>query len=76
MAIKPGALLEAITASGEHVRMRATRSPVRGRDFPVVWVCTEDEYEQAGRDPRRIQGIPWPLDAVQEISEQVSTTTG
>lgn len=68
MAIETGSQVEVVTASGATVRMRALGAPTRGRDFPVVWVCTEDEYEkvQAGE----IEGIPWPLDAVQEIAPQ------
>ncbi len=59
MAITDGTPLEAVTASGELVRMRAVGAPVRGRDFPVVWVCTEQEYNRGGA-----KVIPWPLDAV------------
>ena len=71
MAIKPGALLAATTASGAVVQMRAIGVPVRGHDFPVVWVCTEQEYETAkaaGVDHADMGGIPWPLDAVREMS--------
>ena len=61
MAITDGSPLEAVTASGELVQMRATGAPVRGHDFPVVWVCTEREYNRGGAE-----GIPWPLDAVRD----------
>lgn len=67
MAIKTGTLLDAVTASGAHVRMRAIGAPTDGFDFPVVWVCTEREYERArgaGEDPH---GLPWPLNAVAEL---------
>lgn len=65
MSIEPGVLVEATTASGEVVRMRAIGAPTQGRDFPVVWVCTEDEYEQALTMAREPDGLPWPLEAVQ-----------
>ena len=67
MEIYPGMILEVRTATDETVAMRALRKPEQGRDFPVVWVCTEREYvraEQAGDDPH---GIPWPLDAVRVL---------
>lgn len=66
MAIEAGMLVEAMTASGTTVRMRATGQPVQGRDFPVVWVCTEEEWDAA---PGEIAGIPWPLDSVHELDD-------
>ena len=44
--------------------MRAVGVPTRGRDFPVVWVCTEVEYERAVAEEDDADAIPWPLDAV------------
>lgn len=67
MAIDRGDRVEATTASGERVLMRALGPPTRGRDFPIVWVCTEQEfsrYEEAGDEA---DGIPWPLAAVREL---------
>ena len=61
MTITVGTVLEATTASGAVVRMRALGEPLQGRDFPVVWVCTEGEYEADGPEA---EGIPWPLDAI------------
>lgn len=69
MAIEAGVLVEVVTASGKTARMRALGVPTQGRDFPVVWVCTEDEYEQAGPGDE-VEGIPWPLDAVHEVAPQ------
>ena len=67
MAIEEGSRLEAVTASGELVQMRAIGAPVRGRDFPVVWVCTEQEYNRAQANGGHPKAIPWPLDAVREL---------
>lgn len=67
MEIEAGTLLEVITASGESAHMRALGAPVRGRDFPVVWVCTEEEYTAARLHDERSAGIPWPLDAVRPL---------
>jgi hypothetical protein len=69
MDIQPGILLEATTATGEHVHLRAISAAVQGRDFAVVWVCSDQEYERAlsaGDDP---DGIPWPLDAVRVLEQ-------
>ncbi len=62
--ITAGTAVEVTTATGEQVRMRALGRPVRGRDFPVLWVCTEEEYERARQAGGDIRGMPWPLDAV------------
>lgn len=64
MVITRGNPLEVRTASGAIVRMRALGEPSRGRDFPVVWVCTPEEYESATDEDREPDGLPWPLDAV------------
>lgn len=63
MEIKTGDVLTVTTASGATAQMRATSEPMQGRDFPVVWVCTEEEYARLRHDQDR-QGIPWPLNAV------------
>jgi len=67
MAIEQGTVVEVTTASGERVRMRALGRPQRGRDFPVLWVCTEDEYALASETDHEADGLPWPLDAVSEL---------
>jgi hypothetical protein len=63
MAITPGMVLKVTTAGGDHVLMRALSEPTRGRDMPVVWVCTEADYEAAMAGDESVR-IPWPLDAV------------
>ena len=66
--IAVGSRVEAVTASGATVLMRATSPPVRGRDFPVVWLCTEEEWaatpHQHLREP---WGVPWPLRHLRQI---------
>lgn len=62
MTIERGEVLVVRTANGGKVTMRAMRAPERGRDFPVVWVCTEDSWDSGEED-----GVPWPLDAVVEV---------
>ena len=64
MEIREGTMLNVTTASGEAVVMCALGRPTKGRDFPVVWVCSPEAYNEVrdnGTDP---DGIPWPLDAV------------
>jgi hypothetical protein len=67
MTIQRGTAVDVRTATGAHVRMRAMSAPVRGRDFPVVWVCTDEEYQSALNGGQEPDGIPWPLDAVQVL---------
>lgn len=67
MEIEHGTFLACETAGGGHATMRALGPAMQGLDFPVVWVCTPEEYEHqeaTGEDPR---GIPWPLTAVQIV---------
>jgi hypothetical protein len=64
MPITAGAIVEAKTATGELVRLRALGEPTRGRDFAVVWVCTEEEFRRAEEEGDEAEGLPWPLDAV------------
>jgi hypothetical protein len=67
MAIKSGTTVEVTTASGDHVVMRALGSPQRGRDFPVVWVCTPEEYDRAQKEGGEPDGLPWPVDSMKEL---------
>ena len=68
MAINRGDVLEVTTASGRTVPMRALGSPEQGRDFMVVWVCTEEEWTRATTDGDDPDGLPWPLAAVRELT--------
>jgi hypothetical protein len=71
MQIERGTRLEATTASGEVVVVRALDRPTRGRDFPVVWVSTEEEYERAEQADDEPDGLPWPLDALVVAEQRV-----
>ncbi len=68
MTITRGTHLLATTASGAEVPMRALGEPVEGRDFPVVWVCTEEEFDRSHRAGEEADGLPWPLDAVRVLA--------
>jgi hypothetical protein len=67
MAIEPGALVEVTTALGERVLMRATSGPERGRDFEVVWVTTEVEFDLARDSGEEPDGIPWPVESLRVL---------
>ena len=70
MSIQRGDLVDATTASGSTVRMRALGTPTKGHDFPVVWLCTQHEWdraEAAGDD--NPDGLPWPLEAAHELTQ-------
>jgi hypothetical protein len=45
-------------------RMRAIGPPQAGKDFPVVWLCTERDFRRAQDGGEEPEGVPWPLDAV------------
>lgn len=64
MEIRAGAPVVVTTASGDKLSMRALGAPRRGRDFPVVWVCSQEEY-MAAEPPDVPRGIPWPLTDVE-----------
>ncbi len=68
MAIERGDVLKATTAGGGTIELRALGAPMQGRDFPVVWVCTEAEWRRSQAAGDEADGLPWPLDAVQELA--------
>lgn len=69
MAITRGDVVEATTAGGEQVRMRALGAPTQGYDFPVLWVCTEQEWRRAQVANDEPDGLPWPITAISELVE-------
>ena len=62
--IRFGTVVSAITAMGTKVTMRAVRAPEQGRDFPVVWVSTEEEFRRAVDAGDQPDALPWPLQAI------------
>lgn len=58
-------------ATGRLLPRRALTGVVSGHDFPVVWICREQDYEKAishSQPPERgdldAPGIPWPEEDV------------
>ena len=65
MNIQPGARVSARTAFNEVVFMVAVSGPQAGLAFPVVWVCSQDEFDRATTAGDEPDAIAWPLDAVE-----------
>jgi hypothetical protein len=58
--------VEVIDAEGERLSRRALSGIVDGEDFPVVWVCREEEWTAAKREGREPEGVPWPAEDVSD----------
>jgi hypothetical protein len=68
---KQGDHVWAKDAAGELLPRRAVTGEINGYDFPVVWVCREEDYEESLRHtypPERgdfsAPGMPWPIEDV------------
>jgi hypothetical protein len=59
-----GDQVEVVDAEGERLPRRALGGVVDGADFPVVWVCREEEWQAAQREGREPDGVPWPAEDV------------
>lgn len=62
--IKPGALVAIRTADDRRLHRRAASGVVAGLDFPVVWICKDEEWEAAQADSREPDAVPWPAEDV------------
>lgn len=67
MSIERGAHLEALTAGGTKIVLRALGPARKGRDFPVVPVATEEDFERGERDGGEVEEFLWPLAAVRVL---------
>jgi hypothetical protein len=67
--IKPGLVVVARDAEGEDLPRRALTGVVDGHDFPVVWVCREEEWTEAEQEHRKPEGAPWPAEDVSIVSD-------
>jgi len=68
-SISYGDLVIAVDAEGVRLLKRALGGVIQGVDFPVVWVCREEEWEAAQREGRQPEGVPWPAEDVQARTE-------
>ncbi len=65
MAVVAGDRVIARSWAGEFER-RAITGVVEGHNFPVVWICTSEEWEAARKEHRDPVGLPWPAEDVAE----------
>lgn len=61
--IRSGEHVAARTATNDWITFRAVTGIEKGTDFPVVWVCSEADWEEARKGNHRVS-IPWPADEV------------
>ncbi len=66
MSIEPGTRVLVRSATGELLPRIASSDVVRGEDFPVVWVCREEEWKAAQAEGREPDAVPWPAEDVRE----------
>lgn len=68
--VERGARVVARSLHGEQLNRRAVSGEVAGRDFQVVWICRDEEWEAAEREGREPAAVPWPAEdvAVQSAS--------
>ncbi len=69
MNIQPGDHVRAFTASHEWIPLRALTKVERGQDFPVVWVCDDEDWESATDGSRPEGAIPWPAESIEEAKQ-------
>lgn len=62
--IEHGSKVAVRDAFGDELPRRAVTGVVDGDDFPVVWVCREEEWEAARAEGREPDAVPWPAEAV------------
>jgi hypothetical protein len=53
-----------VDAFGQRLHRRAASAVVEGHDFPVVWLCQEDEWASARKEGRVPRATPWPAEDV------------
>jgi hypothetical protein len=70
--IRPGNRVAARDAFGQENPRRAISGVSAGHDFPVVWICREDEWEAAQQEGREPDGVPWPAEDV-HVREDVGS---
>jgi len=64
--LEPGSQVTARSAFGNLLQKRVVRGPDTSGSFPVVWVCSLEEWEEARDKGRAPIGTPWPVEDVSE----------
>jgi hypothetical protein len=67
--IESGAQVIVRDARGQTLSRRAITGVVPGHDFPIVWVCKEEEWLAAQSEGREPEGVPWPAEDVTAVAE-------
>lgn len=62
--MEAGAVVVVRDAVGAWLPRRTTTGVVEGRDFEVVWLCTEEEWQAARAENRDPDARPWPAEDV------------
>jgi uncharacterized protein YcnI len=70
--IEPGSRVLARSAFDELLERRAITGVQPGHNFPVVWVCSEQEWQAAHAEGREPEGLPWPAEDVRLAEESVT----
>jgi hypothetical protein len=68
-AIRPGQRVLARTSADRLLVRTAATEIVDGQDFPVVWVCREEEWERAQREQCEPDAVPWPASEVRAADQ-------
>jgi hypothetical protein len=66
-AIQPGVKVHAQARDGQLLERTAMTGVIDGDDFPVVWVCRDEEWDVSQREGREPEGLPWPVDSVRVL---------
>lgn len=66
MDIAPGDRVRAFTAAQQWIPLRAVTTVERGLDFPVVWVCDDEDWQSVNDGSRPEGAIPWPAESIEE----------
>lgn len=67
MTIDRGTHLECTTAARESIVLVALGPARKGRDIPVVPVCTQEDFERMEREGAEPDEFLWPLEAVKVL---------
>lgn len=71
MEITRGDAVTVRTAFGDLLERVALTGVEMGRDFPVIWVCSRDEWEASNTETDQPEGLPWPADDVRLVEGPV-----
>lgn len=66
-SFRPGDLIT-VSVAGRTRRLRVVPPEVAAGAFPVVWACSEIEWEAAEAEGRRPEGMAWPLSYVTPLA--------